>query len=241
MSTQGPDLLFSRLAERIYVSESERDVYQAVVQAAVELITGCDHACLMLMNHRTFETVAATDDVAALVDELEREAGEGPCVDAIVSEAYQHDADLSNGSPWPALVEQLMTRTPVRGMIGYRLLLDGRKAGALNLFSDTPGAFTPAAADAGAVLASFASVALMTAKARKKADDLIAGMESNREIGKAVGLLMAAHRVPQEEAFQILVKTSQEMNIKLAAVARQVVDGQDAQFRRAGKGSGSSA
>ena len=48
------------------------------------------------------------------------------------------------------------------------------------------------------------------------------GLESNREIGKAIGLLMAMNDIDDDQAFEMLSKVSQEMNIKLAQVANQV-------------------
>jgi AmiR/NasT family two-component response regulator len=80
------------------------------------------------------------------------------------------------------------------------------------------------------VLASFASVSLLALRAREEADSLRQGLQSNREIGKAVGLLMAAHRVSADEAFAILKRTSQDLNMKLVHVAAQVVEGQQAQL-----------
>jgi AmiR/NasT family two-component response regulator len=50
-----------------------------------------------------------------------------------------------------------------------------------------------------------------------------AGLESNREIGKAVGLLMAFHKINDEDAFGLLRKASQDLNLKVAEVARRVV------------------
>ena len=118
----------------------------------------------------------------------------------------------------------------MRSAIGYRLLLDGDKVGALNLFSDTPGGLTSQSADVGAVIASFASVALMAIRAREEAATLRQGLQSNREIGKAVGLLMAAHHISGQEAFELLRSTSQELNMKLTQVASQVIEGQESQF-----------
>jgi hypothetical protein len=123
-----------------------------------------------------------------------------------------------------------VAETPVRSAIGYRLLLDGDKVGALNLFSDTPGGLTSKSADVGAVIASFASVALMAIRAREEAATLRQGLQSNREIGKAVGLLMAAHHISGQEAFELLRNTSQELNMKLTKVASQVIEGQESQF-----------
>ncbi len=73
------------------------------------------------------------------------------------------------------------------------------------------------------MLASFVTVALLAAHERKAAGTLRAGLASNREIGKAVGLMMAFHKITDDEAFAMLRKASQDMNIKLAEVARQVV------------------
>ena len=64
---------------------------------------------------------------------------------------------------------------------------------------------------------------LLASEAKENAATLRAGLVSNREIGKAIGLLMAMHSITDDQAFEMLSKVSQEMNIKLAEVASQVV------------------
>lgn len=216
------------MAQLIYRGSDPTTVYQAVADAAVRLVPGCDHACVTLRQQHRYITVGATDDVARRVDELERESNNGPCLDAIVDEAYQCDPDLLDGSQWPELARRAVAETPVRGMIGYRLLADGRKVGALNLFSDTPNAFDTDSADTGAILAAFASVAVLAAEEHRRADELQHGLETNREIGKAIGLLMAAHQITSDEAFQVLRRASSELNRKLADIARELVAKQQA-------------
>lgn len=223
--------VFRQLSALVYAGADASSVHQALVDASVRLIDGCQRASLMLKSNDHFSTVAASDDIAAQVEAIEIEEGEGPCLDAILDEPYQHDADLTAGtSPWPRATARVLAETPVRSAIGYRLFLEGQKVGALNLFSDEPGALTSGSADQGAVLASFASVSLLALRAREEADSLRQGLQSNREIGKAVGLLMAAHRVSADEAFAILKRTSQDLNMKLVQVAAQVVEGQQAQL-----------
>ena len=214
---------FDRLASLVYDAPDVPAVLQAIVQAAVDLIPGCDHATVAMIIKGEFATVAATDDIGRLVDTYERELGDGPCVDAIVEDAFQIDTDIRTHCQWPRLAEKVLATTPVRGMIGYRLMIEGRKTGALNVFSDTPGALTSASADAGAVLAAFASVAISAAAHHERADQLQQGLESNREIGKAIGLLMAAHRVDAEQAFALLRTTSSRMNVKLVDIAARVI------------------
>jgi AmiR/NasT family two-component response regulator len=101
--------------------------------------------------------------------------------------------------------------------------VDDRKAGALNLFSDRPNALTRSSVDQAAVLAAFASVALMAATHKEQARTLREGLDSNREIGKAIGLMMAFHKVGDDEAFDILRRASQEMNLKISEIAGQIV------------------
>jgi AmiR/NasT family two-component response regulator len=66
-------------------------------------------------------------------------------------------------------------------------------------------------------------VTLAALERGEEATTLRRGLESNREIGKAVGLLMAMHDLDDDAAFELLAKVSQEMNIKVAQVAAQVV------------------
>src|SRR6478736_10030548 len=231
--------VFRQLSALIYAGADSGSIHQAVVDAAKRLVDGCDRASLLVRTRDRYATAASTDDIARRIDQIELEVGEGPCVDAILDEAYQHDPDLTDAvTPWPRFTERIVAETPVRSAVGYRLLLEGDKVGALNLFSDTPGGLTGASADMGAVIASFATVALMAIRAREEAATLRQGLQSNREIGKAVGLLMAAHHISGQEAFELLRSTSQELNMKLAKVASQVIEGQESQFSpsRAGHG-----
>jgi hypothetical protein len=216
--------VFRRLADVVYVSDDFTGVYEAIVRAAPDLVEGCDHASLMLRRDGRFFTVASSDEIAAAVDAHERDVGEGPCLDAILDDSVFHDGDLTDGSPWPRLAERVLEETPVRSMAGFRIRTGDEKSGALNLFSDTAGGLTERSVDQGIVLASFISVALVASHERRSAQTLRAGLDSNREIGKAMGLLMAFHKVSDDEAFAMLRRASQDLNIKLSEVARQIVD-----------------
>jgi hypothetical protein len=215
---------FRQLSEIVYDTDDFSNVYDAIVSATPDLVEGCDHASLMLRWDGQFVTAASSDEVAATVDRFERELGEGPCLDAISDDSVYLDSDLSDGSPWPRLHTRVLAETPVRGMAGFRLRVGEEKSGALNLFSDTAGALDERSVDQGIVLAAFVTMALLASNERRTAQTLRAGLASNREIGKAIGLMMAFHKISDEAAFAMLRSASQEMNIKLAEVARQVVE-----------------
>ncbi|HET8559643.1 MAG TPA: GAF and ANTAR domain-containing protein [Marmoricola sp.] len=216
---------FQSLAEVVYGSSTFEDIYAAISRAAVEVIPGCDHACITTMvAGKGLECHGATDDVAAQVDRFEREVGEGPCLDAITERKFQIDPDITHRPTWPELSRLVLSHTPVRGLIGYRLLVGDRKAGALNVLSDTPGVLTASSADMGAVLAAFASTALGAAAHSERAAGLLQALQSNREIGQAVGFLMATHGLDEAAAIGLLREVSMDLNLRLREVALAVVN-----------------
>ncbi|OBH63042.1 GAF and ANTAR domain-containing protein [Mycobacterium sp. E2479] len=219
-----PATVFAALAEIIYQGSDVHQIYAAICVAATLIVRGCDHASLLVRENDRYITVGASDRLAQTIDDLERRAGDGPCIDAIEEETPQIDTDLTTPSLWPKLAEVLVAETPVRGAMGFRLLVDKRKAAALNLFSDTPNMFDAESAGRAAVLAAFASVAINAVAKGEDSASLRRGLLSNREIGKAVGMLMMLHQMSEDQAFDLLRRHSQALNVKLADVAREVIE-----------------
>ena len=219
-----PATVFAALAEIIYQGSDAKEMYAAICIAATLSIRGCDHASLLVLDNDRYVTVGASDRLAQKIDDLERRAGDGPCIDALAEETPQIDTDLTTPSLWPKLASVLVAETPVRGAMGFRLLIDKRKGAALNLFSDTPNSFDAESAGRAAVLASFASVAINAVAKGEDAASLRRGLLSNREIGKAVGMLMLLHELTEDQAFDLLRRHSQDLNVKLAEVARAVIE-----------------
>jgi transcriptional regulator with GAF, ATPase, and Fis domain len=224
LAAADPATVFSALAEIIYHGSESSQIYAAICVAATLVVTGCDHASLLVRRDGRYVTVGASDGIAQRVDDMERLAGDGPCVDAIEEEAPQIESDLTTPNQWPQLAKRMIAETPVRGAMGFRILVDKRKTGALNLFSDTAGIFNTESAGQAIVLASFASVAINAVAQGEDVSTLRRGLLSNREIGKAVGMLMMLHGVDEQNAFDILRRYSQDLNIKLADVARSVIE-----------------
>jgi GAF domain-containing protein len=62
-----------------------------------------------------------------------------------------------------------------------------------------------------------------SARMERIAETAQAGLESNRQIGKALGLMMAHYRLSDSAAFDKLKKNSQDLNIKLRVIADELV------------------
>ncbi|GAB1814189.1 GAF and ANTAR domain-containing protein [Mycobacterium sp. MUNTM1] len=225
LSPQGvePATVFSAIADIVYQGSTAEEIYAAICVAATLMVPGCDHASVMLRGNDIATTVAATDAVARTVDKLEQSLNEGPCLDAIAAETPQIDPDLTVGSQWPTLASRVITETPVRGIMGFRLLVSHRKVGALNLMADQPDGFDATSVERAVLLAAFAGVAANAVANGEDAATLHRGLLSNREIGKAIGMLMTLNNIAEEQAFDLLRRISQETHVKLADIAVQIV------------------
>lgn len=220
--------VFAALAKLVYQGASFSDIYEAVCATAVAVVPGCDHACVTTIRAggRTVSE-AATSEVARRFDELEWDIGEGPCVDAIREERFEFDPDITSHASWPRLARRVLEELPIRGMAGYRIVAAERKVGALNLLSETPGALTEEAGTLGAIVAAFASVALAAANERETTSSLRSALDSSREIGRAVGILMATRRIGEEAAFEMLRGASNQLNVRVAELARRIAEDPD--------------
>jgi hypothetical protein len=106
-------------------------------------------------------------------------------------------------------------------MLSFRLFVIDDTLGALNLFGNHEAAFDEESLLIGGVLAQHASIAMIGATAEAQFDVALASRDM---IGQAKGLLMQREHLTGLQAFALLLKTSQNANIKLVEIARWVVD-----------------
>ena len=183
-------------------------------------------------------TLAATTELARQVDELEYDSGEGPCLDAIDDDDITAVADLERDPRWPKFSARAIEETPIRSMFGVRVFLGGDDRGALNFYAPQPGAFTELDLGIGAMLSTMASLALQNAVAQRKTVNLEIALESSRQIGTAIGILMSSRLITADRAFDELRKVSQHTHRKVRDVAAEVMETgalPEIKPRRAGK------
>lgn len=182
-------------------------------------------------------TLAASSDLAGLVDAIENECGEGPCLDAIEHDDITVANDLAAcDRRWPKFVERTLRDTPVRSMFGTRIFLSGEDRGALNFYASEPNAFDQVDIGIGAMLSAISSVALQHAIEQKRRVNLEIALESSRVIGMAMGIIMASTLSTADQAFDTLRRVSQETNRKLRDVALEVTETGTVPEHRRGNG-----
>ncbi len=216
---------FAELARELARHTSEDDARTAIVQAALRAVPGAEHAGLTVLRAGKFVTVAPSSDLPRRVDAIQYQLSSGPCVDAILQQTVFRTGDLSCDARWPEFGRRAVVEEGVYSMLGFRLYLEGDDTiGGLNLYSTQRDAFDESAELTGGVVATHAVIAMTGVRHRNQAEHLRVALESNRQIGVAMGVLMSRQHVTREQAFDLLRIASQHSHRKLADVAMDVCD-----------------
>jgi transcriptional regulator with GAF, ATPase, and Fis domain len=212
--------VFGEVARSLLAEQDAQATLERIVRLAVDTIDGCEHAGITVIERGRVTSPASSDEVPALLDRIQAETGEGPCVDAIKDHEVFQTGKLSEESRWPAFSARANAESGIESILSFRLFAEADTLGALNLYSSQPDAFDDHDVAVGSVFASHAAVAWSTSR---KIENLEAGMETRQLIGTAVGLLMARQGVSETEAFAMLRRASQRLNVKLRVIADQVL------------------
>ena len=210
---------FAEIARSLQAQGSVQETLQRIVDLAVDTIDSGEHAGVTLIKAGSFETTAGTDDIPGKVDRIQYETDEGPCLSAIREHEIYEIGDLSKEERWPKFATRANEETGVRSMLCFRLFADEDTLGALNMYSKAESAFEDTDRAVGSVFAAHAAVALSTAMEHNQLEEAI---KSRDVIGQAKGILMERESVSADEAYDILRRSSQNLNVKLRDLAAKV-------------------
>jgi GAF domain-containing protein len=212
--------MFASVARLLAGDRGSEPVVDRILRLAVEHLDACDAAGMSIVEGRRIVSAAATHEIPQIVDAIQVEVDEGPCLDAIREHAVFRTGDLAAEARWPRFSARAEAETGVRSILAVRLFVDEHTFGALNLYSTRPDAF---ADDVDVALASvFAAHAAVAMLSGRRQDQLARMAESRDVIGRAKGILMAQSHVDDDGAFDLLRRASQRLNVKLVDVARRV-------------------
>lgn len=217
---------FTEIVKTLFAAGSVTDTLEMVVRLAVATIEGCDLAGLFMIDGGTVTTPVYSDPLVIEVDALQHLTSEGPCLDAIAHRLVFYAEDLDGELRWPHFAPQA-TSLGIRSMLAVPLAADAR-LGAVNLYARYPSAFGAVDRAKAAILASLAGQALSAAHFHEHEERMEANfnvaLNSREIIGQAEGILMERERITADQAFDILRRASQHLNVKLREVAQNLVD-----------------
>jgi GAF domain-containing protein len=218
---------FAVLARSLLQADTVADVLRRIVGTAREVVPGADLVSVTMRSPAGgFTTPVETDPLALRLDELQYRYDEGPCVDAtrIPGLGIAISDDLGAGREWPRF-GPAAAKHGVGAVLSTALQPDSDppRCGALNIYSYRPGGLNHADRDIALLLATHASIALAATEALTAAElqtvQLREALRSRDVIGQAKGILMQRRGISADEAFEVLRRSSQQLNIKLAELA----------------------
>lgn len=211
---------FGQISEDLLAEPEEEPTLERIVRTAIATIPSAS-VCSVTLRHAdgTLETPVCTSPLGRKLDDLQHELGEGPCLDAIWTMDTNVIEDTRTETRWPSWCQQAAA-LGVISALGVRIETSTEVIGALNLTSGTAGAFDHTDIAIASIFARHAANALAVSQ---QLTTLHAALQTRQAIGVAQGLLMQRYGLTLDQAFEVLRRYSQDRNIKLRDVARQLV------------------
>jgi GAF domain-containing protein len=172
------------------------------------------------------ETVASSDERVWAIDSDQYAAGDGPCLEAARTGEVVRVAVEEALERWPEFARSARA-AGVASYLSAPLVIDEEFAGSLNLYSTDPHGFGDLDEALLRLYVTAAIAALASARryaaARELAENLSRALDSRAVIDQARGVLMAVRGLSAQEAFDELVRQSQNTNNKLRDVAARLM------------------
>jgi GAF domain-containing protein len=193
-------------------------------------VTGATGAGIMLMSGDVPRgSVCTTDAVSSLIEQLQYDLGEGPCVDAYHSDRPVSEPDLANPTTarWLAFTGPAID-AGARAVFGFPLHVGAVRLGALNLYCDAPGRLTDDHHADALLLAGIVAQALMLLQANAPAGTVAAELEAHADfqyvVHQASGMVAAQLDSSVGQALIRMRAHAFGNDRTLTDVARAVVD-----------------
>ena len=192
-------------------------------------VLGVSAAGLMLVApDGDLRLAASSSEAMRVVELLELQSQEGPCLDCYRAgePVVNQDLAIVNGR-WPNFAPVAL-EAGFRSVHALPLRLRGQVIGAVNLFRADEGALDDLDVLAGQALADMATIAILQHRAAVESqllnEQLNFALNSRVLIEQAKGVVSEHAGIDMQEAFSQLRNYARNHNLRLVEVAQQVID-----------------
>ncbi|OBI72818.1 GAF and ANTAR domain-containing protein [Mycobacterium sp. E740] len=214
-------LRIAELVRGLYTRPDADTVIAELAEHAAVEIPGAQYAGITITRKsKTVETPAATHLYPMLLDKIQQQHQQGPCLCAAWEKKVVYIADLETEDRFPLYRRDALAETPIRSIMAFQLFIEGETMGALNVYSEHPDSFNDQSRSIGLVFAAHSSVAWNAARRDAQFRQALASRDT---IGQAKGMLMERYGVDAVQAFDLLRKLSQDSNVPLIKIATEIV------------------
>jgi GAF domain-containing protein len=218
--------VFEELGRLSFAEHSLESFLQRVTDAAAGVLPGRPSASVTVLRRGAPSTVAASDPLAAVLDEAQYRAGGGPCVEAATTGGPAEVPDTAAEQRWPAFAA-LAAEHGFGSVLSHPLPPHEELSAALNIYSPRPHATNEHSRALVARFAAYAAVPVsnlyLYRSAVERAEHLQVALDSRSVIDQAKGILMERFTLTADQAFQALAQVSMENNVRVREVAQRFV------------------
>jgi GAF domain-containing protein len=206
---------------------------QRVTEATRDVV-GVDGAGLTLAHEDGLPRwVAVSDAAMELLEQVQHDFGEGPCLLAFTEDRVVAVEDLRSERVWDRLAA-VVAQLHVCGVLSVPVRLASQPVGTLDVYASQPRAWTPTEVEALGAFAVVTAELVVTGVELAMRDAEVAqlrkALTSRVWIEQAKGVLVATQAVTPDEAFQQLRARARSSQRRVADLAQEVV--QEAQRER---------
>ena len=210
---------FAQMAQALAAAPDEDARLAVAVASAIALVSRCDHAGVTINEGGGLVTRVGSDDLVCRANTMQRELGEGPCLDVRRDQNTLVSPNLATDQRWPRWAPKVHDELRVDSMMSLLIYSDDRSFGALSLYAEQGHRFD---ADDVAVAQALAGHLSVVMAAEREIDQLGLALHNRNIIGQAQGVLMERFEMNADQAFDYLRRVSSHTNRKLAAVATDI-------------------
>jgi GAF domain-containing protein len=229
----GREQLLSRafvgLADTLVDDYDIIDLLDRLVGYSVEILAADAAGIMLVDSQRSLQVVASSHEDADVMELMQLEADQGPCVECFRTQAQVSVPDLIDAAGrWPVFVAAAESRGAYRSVHALPLRLRGEAIGAMNLYHRQPGTLPEADLALGQALADVATIGILSERAVRRSEvvteQLQTALNNRVIIEQAKGVLAHRGNLSMNAAFDRLRRYARSRNALLSEVARQVVE-----------------
>jgi GAF domain-containing protein len=218
-------------AETLVSDYDVAELFYRLVESCVKLAEADDAGLLLKSRAGDLDVAAATSESTHIMELLQLQAQEGPCLDAFRSGAVVETGPLSAEaarSRWPVFAA-LAEEAGFDSVLAMPLHVRDTVIGSLNLFRIGPGDAGEQDVAAAKALADLATIAIIQDRAAVDAqevvDQLQTALDTRVSIEQAKGILAERAQISVGTAFSRMRDYARANNVRLRDVADRIVSG----------------
>lgn len=207
--------------------ESKLDTLARVIRACVDVLPVDGASISVMSGPRERETLYASDEIAAQIEDIQFSLGEGPCFEAFATRRPVLVPDLPQASvlAWPVFATAVHD-LPIGAIFAFPLQAGAIGIGAVDLYRRRPGWLSGAELSVALEVIDIVSAVLLGLLLGEVDDtDGLRGVLSpgREQVHQATGMLIAAFCISAEEALARLRGYAFVMGRSLDEVATDIV------------------